>query len=808
MSGVRIPEARRPLAAVVAVVAVVALVFFDILFRGGVLFERDIMAHFWGQCESLANVVRAGAWPVWNPYLGFGQPMLANPGAQVLYPLTWLNLLVRPEDYYTVYAVGHLLLAGTGMLWLGRALRLSWAASTTAAAVWMLSGPLLSAVDLWQHFAGAAWMPWVVTGAGRALDRPSAGRVLTWALLQSAQVLTGSVDLVALTAVPQAFLVLGRLSWSRPLDGRNGRLLTASAGAAVLTVAWTAAVWLPAVQLLGRTSRGEPSQIGRLMWSARPVTLLQTLVPLFPHDLPLRESVRVFLYEGREPLLASLYLGLPALALVLAAFASARRRLAGAAALLVGLSLLLALGRHGLAYFWATATLPQLELLRYPVKATLLAAFGFAVLAAVGLEALCQGRLSRRAATAVATATGGAGTLALLAVRWLRGAGEGLLDPSRSSPEIPGALESALATATWSGAVALVVAGLFALAGRARAPRRTALAVAAVVVLDLLVAHRGLNPSVPRALVQATPRVIDILREDGARRVFVFGYLLRLAGTEPLRPDLPPELTRLDKSWRLLVESLVYPTAVQRWGLGGSYDFDIVGLDSRGRHGLHLLVLAAARDPGQLRRLLRVGGVGHVVALHREGLDALESVATVAHPVVGDVHVYRVPEPLPLVSAVAGTQVVTGHDRYKKLVDPAFDPRTTVILSDGAEARRPPEDFEWEVQVAEEMPDRLRLSSVTSAPAFLLLPEGYDEDWKATVDGRTTSVLRANIAFRAVPVPAGTHEVVLAYRPASVAWGLGISALSIAAALVAAGLRRRPGTGAARETPPPPTEAP
>jgi hypothetical protein len=194
-----------------------------------------------------------------------------------------------------------------------------------------------------------------------------------------------------------------------------------------------------------------------------------------------------------------------------------------------------------------------------------------------------------------------------------------------------------------------------------------------------------------------------------------------------------------------------------------------------------------------------VGGVGHVVALHREGLDALEPLATVTHSVVGDVHVYRVPGPLPPVSAVPGARVATGLERYKALVDPGLDPRTTLVLGDGEE-RRPPDDFEWRVEIAEERPDRLRLRSVTSAPAFLLVPEGYDAEWKAAVDGQPAPVLRANLAFRAVAVPAGIHEVALAYRPASVAWGLGISGLSIAAVLAFVWIRRRAGVGAAPPT--------
>ena len=59
--------------------------------------------------------VPSGSWPLWDPFTGFGQPILANPDAQDLYPLTWLNLLMSPATYYTDFAVSHLVYTGLGM---------------------------------------------------------------------------------------------------------------------------------------------------------------------------------------------------------------------------------------------------------------------------------------------------------------------------------------------------------------------------------------------------------------------------------------------------------------------------------------------------------------------------------------------------------------------------------------------------------------------------------------------------------------------------------------------------------------------
>ena len=55
----------------------------------------------------------------------------------------------------------------------------------------------------------------------------------------------------------------------------------------------------------------------------------------------------------------------------------------------------------------------------------------------------------------------------------------------------------------------------------------------------------------------------------------------------------------------------------------------------------------------------------------------------------------------------------------------------------------------------------------------------YSTGWKATVDGKPVEIQRANIAFMAIPLEAGDHEVVLNYTTPGLAAGGGISAISI-----------------------------
>jgi uncharacterized membrane protein YfhO len=79
----------------------------------------------------------------------------------------------------------------------------------------------------------------------------------------------------------------------------------------------------------------------------------------------------------------------------------------------------------------------------------------------------------------------------------------------------------------------------------------------------------------------------------------------------------------------------------------------------------------------------------------------------------------------------------------------------------------------------------LRLSTRTTAPGLLMLSETYDPDWRAYVDNEPVPVLVADHLLRAVPLPAGEHDVVLRYEPRSLQAGVAITTVtsSILAAL-------------------------
>jgi uncharacterized membrane protein YfhO len=75
-----------------------------------------------------------------------------------------------------------------------------------------------------------------------------------------------------------------------------------------------------------------------------------------------------------------------------------------------------------------------------------------------------------------------------------------------------------------------------------------------------------------------------------------------------------------------------------------------------------------------------------------------------------------------------------------------------------------------------------------TTPGWLVALQTFYPGWHARVNGNDVPIERANVAFSAVPVGAGTSDIVLSYDPLSVRLGVLISLVSGVGLLVCAGL--------------------
>ena len=70
-----------------------------------------------------------------------------------------------------------------------------------------------------------------------------------------------------------------------------------------------------------------------------------------------------------------------------------------------------------------------------------------------------------------------------------------------------------------------------------------------------------------------------------------------------------------------------------------------------------------------------------------------------------------------------------------------------------------------------------------SCGGMVVLSDTYFPGWHALVDGRPAEIYEVNAAMRGVLVPAGQHTLTMRYRPSSVIWGAILTVIGILAAL-------------------------
>jgi Bacterial membrane protein YfhO len=792
MKGMPPPE-RAVALALVAVAAAVAATFAHALFGKGVFFERDILAYWYPGMTAFRRALAQGGLPLWNPDQGFGAPLLADASLQLAYPPTWLVLVVPLATYYKLFAVGHCLWAALGCFVLGRRIGLGASAAAAGGVAFALSGPVLSSISLFHHYAGATWMPWVLAALESLLSRPRLGAAVLLGSAAGAQLLAGSGDLCLATGL----LCAARLGWHL-LRARRRASLAPLAGkvllAALLALALGAAQWLPTAEQIARSSR--PAQgTASTYWSLHPLSLLDLAVPRLVAGTPVEGAARQALFEGRAPLLAGLYLGVATLVLGALALRLGEHgpRLAAAGA---AFFLLASLGRHTPLYHVLSA-LPGVSLMRYPQKHLLAFSLCTALLAAFGLSCW-NGRWAegerRRAWSLAGMLALGAGLALAAAIGLASGkvVAPAFLGGALDDPLLAGAA----AVRTARSAVLLAVLALL-LAWRASRERAPVAATAALLLLgaaDLAAVGRGLLPLAPRDLVEHRPAVAAALppTANASRVQFV-----------------PPDrdCARVtggpagwEYRWRaaLAAEDAMNPPSGVRWGIPGAFDGQFTGLEPR---WLIPPLVAAVRLAGTERgtRLLQLANVGHVLWVRKDPPAALDPIEELTTPYACPLQLLRVPDPLPGAYTVAGERPMrAGGEELDSLLDPGFDPRTEVLLTDvqAPETAGPPPGA---ARVLTRTSNTVDVETSAGGAGVLVLVEAFDEGWHASVDGKQAPVVRANVLFRGVRIGAGRHRVRFVYRPWTARLGLGLFSFGLLAAAGLGLVARRASIRSARE---------
>lgn len=107
-----------------------------------------------------------------------------------------------------------------------------------------------------------------------------------------------------------------------------------------------------------------------------------------------------------------------------------------------------------------------------------------------------------------------------------------------------------------------------------------------------------------------------------------------------------------------------------------------------------------------------------------------------------------------------------------------FDPSRTILL-EGNLPQLLSSQKEGSATVNSYSPNEASFATKTDGDMLFFLSDTYYLGWKALLDGKETTIYRANYTFRAVLVPKGEHTVIFQYAPQSFSLGVKTTIISI-----------------------------
>jgi hypothetical protein len=692
---------------------------------------------------ALAQGLRAGHLDAWNPLAGGGAPLwaLGNP----FFPLKVPFYLWPSRRMYDVVLLCRLLVAATGAYVLGRLRGLSRAGAFVAGGTFELSGALLAQLPYATSCATPV-LPWALAAAIFLARRPGRLSIAASGLVLGGAALGGHAPTDALVFLAFATALLGHaiaLGWPR-----GARVIAAGAIVGALALGIAAPAVLPLLELMREGFSYKQDPMGPFVYAlelgiARNTLPIALFVPGIFAGLPLVDAHAI------APAVGPLVLGLG-----VAGALAGGLDLPLALVALVGVALATAPGVS------AAGRLPFFHLL-LPVYAWPPVVLAVTQAAGRGVDA----GLTRRGPTLAGLAVLVIGPATLALVHDANGA---------FAPRYATALRAALGD--WRqvlvlAAPLLVAIATLAMLGLGRRPRGSTLRAASVLGVATLTQAAVLFPLVwqPRSTALTAPpspavEFLSVNLADGRSRMTGLGGVGRpmstmLFGLRDLRAAAAIAIRRY-------VEFL---DAIAPPGRLGHFTVFQPGSPTS-----PLLDLAAVRWVVQPRATLALPPADLPVAYRDEY-----------------VVIYQRPTALPRARVVHRMQPVADEAAARA----ALVARRTAPLDPSFVTVEPDEDGRYPAPLADgdasepvrivptDTPDRVVLEATLARDGLVVLADTYYPGWRAELDGRPAAIHAADLLFRAVRVPAGTHRIEFIYAPRSVRLGTALGAIATLAAL-------------------------
>lgn len=773
-----------------------AFFFAPVVFSDKTFIARDNYIFYNPRQFFVAETIRSGILPLWNPYSACGVPCQASVQSSLWYPLSLLYYLLPFQTGFKYYIILHYFLGALFMFLLVRAWNGSRQAAFIAGLVFSFGGYLVSINDNVAFLTASVWTPLILLACHRLLERKSLPSVLLTGAAIALQIFAGDASFYLLSSLAATFLYL--LWWittqrhHRPFN--SIKLLLCLFGSWLFGFLVAAVQLVPFIEFALRTHRYEGLSFAQVAkWSYHPFELLQLLIPY-----PFGSIVPGTRWFG-QLWLDTVYIGIfPLVCAALFLFKS-RHAIKPFLIALLGTGLFLALGEYNPLFSPMYRLLPGLSMLQYPVKFIFLSCLALSIMAGFGFEALCDLLASKAGArkliTSLILCIGSLLIILLLGfLQYDAGYASFLkLYPTNEylSPISKNAYRSVLQGIAMLSL--LLTAFLILTAGvwKQVLNATTALLLFLILLfLDLLCIGKPQDPYIPQTLLAQKSSTEHFLKEDPS-----LYRIYSLAQYQTKRSFLHVYYLPFERVYRIIRESLQANTNIYSHTYSAEEYSDLL---ITAFYDIFLPVEHCFKenrfDPEDIRycsAIFSLLNVKYLLSPFPLNMFPFRLVND------GPIKIYENPMVLPRAFLVDRVSVVpTEEEVVRKIKSGSYEPGETAFMPQAEAGKLGDEiaalgsssdnaSFRGTVTIQNYTPNRIAVQASIDKPEMLILSDTYYPGWKAFDNGREVPVLRVNHTLRGIMMGKGDHDILFVFRPISLSIGAGLSLLSIAGAVIA-----------------------
>jgi hypothetical protein len=767
----------RVILSIVSLAALNVFYFSNILFSNQVFSFRDLSRYYYPLRLFAFNEIKEGRFPFWNPYINCGHPLFAALQSVVLYPFSAIYLLFNFDFAFNLFIVLHIFLGGVFFYLLMRDLAFRHISALISGIVFMFSGYLIAVINLTTTLAAAIWFPLVFLFFNRALNqRRYSGNLILAGIFLGFMFLGGEP-----TPMFATLMILGLYSMMHVFVKRGQILKTAGIFIALVTIFILLFSFqiFPFIEFIRLSSRTQTDFEMASHWSFPPQDIINFIMPFFYGTLQFQEQTPL-----RQDWLLFSYLGIVSLILFLFAFIFRKDKYSLFFRFVFIIGLIFIYGRFTPIYHLIYKIIPGFNFIRYPIKFFFINSVAFSFLVGCGWQEYAD-RIKAQDKRFIGFIKGLfvlafiAAFIFLLIYQFKDKIFVLINDYLKSVDETHRGKYSIIFFVNlfnFRRLLVFFILGVLFLFLGAREKIKLGLAGFLTLMLIIIDLSGGrnleLNPTVGREVLRKQTKNIVFLKEDKTLfRVYTSKKMNK--ENEVLRGDV------YEQAFENSIDHLC-PNRLMEFKIYDARGYESVHNENFSKLSalpdtapfpsstniLNMLNVKYILTPEEIRDStckLKVKGSSSYLY---ENLNCLS-------------RAYIVPEVLIIKDEL---------EIANKLKDKNFLPQKQVILEEEPKAVLS-QDKEVagkeSIQIVTYKPSEVIIEAVIlNKPKVLVLADIYYPGWEAHVNGKKTTIYKANFCLRAVYLAPGKHRVRFSYNPLSFKIGLSISLATLVVLLI------------------------